>query len=428
MNKKHAIEMIIGLIMFQKKNEQIATFNRIKTQWLKTPFQKHVHKAIDQLIQQNENIDQLTLLKQFRSNGWMDKSTTKQISALTIDVHSINVPVYLNSLFMQCVEEEVFERAVQIRNQIDNFIETQTLTFEKFHDIIESGRNIEVNDPKEKTNVDAIFDVLNDHESAKRNEMKGISIGYNQLKEMIVLEDVDLLVIGARPAMGKTAFAVSTVMNLIKEGKKVAFFALEMSTKQMMRRMIANVTSLDSNMLKFGRCTESQIKKVFQVQTEQFWSNLHLYEGTHTIKDIAVKVSDLQMKDQVDIVFIDYLQKIKPINGRSRYEQVTEISNGIKLLCQNLKVPCVALAQLSRSVTERGGDKRPVLSDLKESGEIEQDASIVSFLHRPEYYGQDETFNGQSSENKCEFIVAKNREGEIGIVEFDVNLSISKFW
>jgi replicative DNA helicase len=425
MKNKPAIEEIIGLMMFMKKNEQISTFNRIKKQWLKTGFQKNVFKAIEQLISSHKDVDQVAILKQFRENGWIDKSTASLISGMTIETFA--TPVHLNSLFMQCVEEEVFERAVQVRNQIDGFLETQTLTFQKFHDIIEDARNIEVDDPKERSNVDAIFDVLNDHESAKRNEMNGIRIGYHQLNEMVVLEDVDLLVIGARPAMGKTAFAVSTAMKLIQTGKKVAFFALEMSTKQMMRRMISNATALDSNMLKFGRCTENQIKTVFEVQTKEFWSNLHLYEGTHSIKDIAVKVADLKMKNDVDIVIVDYLQKVRPTSGRSRYEQVTEVSNGLKLMCQNMHVPCVALAQLSRSVTERGGDKRPVLSDLKESGEIEQDASIVAFLHRPEYYGNEETFSGNDAHNKCEFIIAKNREGEIGIVEFDVDLRISKF-
>ena len=136
-------------------------------------------------------------------------------------------------------------------------------------------------------------------------------------------------------------------------------------------------------------------------------------------------MNEIQRDSPVDLFVVDYLQKIQPKNTRSRYEQVTEISNGLKLISQNMKIPCVAFAQLSRDSSKMG--KRPSLPDLKESGEIEQDASIVAFLHRPEYFGEHETINGNDATGKCEFIIAKNREGEIGIHEFNVNLPISKF-
>ena len=127
----------------------------------------------------------------------------------------------------------------------------------------------------------------------------------------------------------------------------------------------------------------------------------------------------------MDIVIIDYLKKILPKSKGSRYEQVTEVSNGVKRISQNMKIPCVALAQLSRDSAKIG--KLPTLTDLKESGEIEQDASIVAFLHRPEYYGEDITSNGNRAENIAEILVAKNREGSVGKFEMGINLSLSKF-
>jgi replicative DNA helicase len=136
-------------------------------------------------------------------------------------------------------------------------------------------------------------------------------------------------------------------------------------------------------------------------------------------------VNDELKNGPVDAVILDYLQKIQPKTTRSRYEAVTEISNGLKLICQNMKIPVIALAQLSRDSAKIG--KRPSLPDLKESGEIEQDASIVAFLHRPEYYGETETYNGNDARDVCEFIIAKNREGQLDLIEFRIDLKTSKF-
>ena len=156
--------------------------------------------------------------------------------------------------------------------------------------------------------------------------------------------------------------------------------------------------------------------------------NIIFVDGTQSISDIANHLNEIQRENPVDLFVVDYLQKIQPKSNRSKYESVSEISTGLKLICQNMKIPCVAFAQLNRASVQRGGDHRPVLNDLKDSGEIEQDASIVGFLHRPEYYGTTEMFDGSDSTGKCELIIAKNRESEIGIHQLNVNLSISKFY
>jgi replicative DNA helicase len=245
------------------------------------------------------------------------------------------------------------------------------------------------------------------------------------LKHVVLLEPVDVMVIGARPAMGKTAFGISMMVDLAKRGKKIVFFALEMSKKQMFRRIMANLSGIDSNKIKFGNLTDSEINHLAKYQTDEIMKNIFVIDGSKTINDIANNLSEIKQKNDIDLFVVDYLQKIQPKTNRSRYESVSEISNGIKLISQNMLIPCVAFAQLSRDSSKTG--KRPTLPDLKESGEIEQDASIVAFLHRPEYYGETETFNGTPSNNVCELIVGKNREGDIGIFEIFVNLATSKF-
>lgn len=422
---KPAIEQIFGLMMQQTRTDCIETFSRIDERFLKTGFQKRIHQAISELIKQKKDIDLLTITLQFKENGWFDQKVVVQISKLTSEAYSLTSVLRLSSLFEQCIQEVVFEKALAIRNQIDVLLESENLTMLKFHEIIQSGNDVKFDQKKNKSNVDVIFDVVDDHINAKQGKICGTGIGYSFLNQIVLLEPVDVMVVGARPAMGKTAFGVNTLVKMVMQGKKVAFFALEMTKKQMIRRILANISGIDSNKIKFGNCNEQEMNRIYQVQTMDIWKNIFIFEGSHSINDIASEMNRLKHEHQIDLFFVDYIQKIQPKTSRSRYEVVSEISNGLKLICQNMQIPCLALAQLSRDSSKTG--KRPSLPDLKESGEIEQDASIVAFLHRPEYFGEGETYNGNDSTNVCELIIAKNREGEIGIWEMVVDLKTSKF-
>jgi replicative DNA helicase len=422
---KAVIEQIFGIMMHQSKEECIETYNRIDERFLKTGFQKRIYQAIGQLIKQKKAIDLLTITMQFKENGWFEKQVVVQISQMTSETYSLASVLRLSSLFEQCIQELVFEQALSIRNQIDVLLESENLTLSKFHEIIQTGNDVKFEKKKEQSNVDVIFDVVKDHIHAKEGTICGTEIGYSFLHQVVLLEPVDVMVVGARPAMGKTAFGVNTMVKMVMEGKKVAFFALEMTKKQMVRRILSNISGIDSNKIKFGNCTDDEMRKIYQVQELEIWENIFIFEGSHSINDIASEMNKLKSEHQIDLFFVDYIQKIQPKSSRSRYEVVSEISNGLKLICQNIHVPCLALAQLSRDSSKTG--KRPSLPDLKESGEIEQDASIVAFLHRPEYFGETETYNGNDATNVCELIIAKNREGEIGIFEMKVDLKTSKF-
>jgi replicative DNA helicase len=276
--------------------------------------------------------------------------------------------------------------------------------------------------PLLKDNVKKILDA---HSRAKNGILAGIEIGYDALKGVVLLEPIDVMIVGARPAMGKTAFAVNTVVRLANEGKNVVLFALEMSREQMLRRILANITDIDSMKIKYGYCSDTELYKIINVEKGSILDRIHLIDGSQTIGSIVAILNNLQRTHKIDLVVIDYLQKIQPTNARSRYENVSDMSNGVKLIAQNMKIPVIALAQLSRDSSKLA--KRPSLPDIRESGEIEQDASIVAFLHRPEYYGDNFTYSGLDSKNMCEFIVAKNREGELGIYEMEVNLKTSKY-
>jgi replicative DNA helicase len=427
--KRDPLRIIYGHILHCDKNEQRNILNRIKPEFNKTTFEKRLFDSMNQLVKKNVFIDLLSITNQFRENGWLEKSTIVEISQITNHVNVLDGKMALNNLFHDLhINESVF-RAVSFRNNFDQLIESGSMTIDKFNELVDGMKKIDFTMNNEtKSNVDVIFDVINDHIRAKNGENVGMSIGYSFLNRIINLEPVDLMVIGARPAMGKTAFGVSMVANLIQMEKRVVFFALEMTQKQMMRRLIANLAVIDSNRIKFGECSDSEMNRIYDVQSRKFMENIIFIDGTQSISDIANHLNELNREKPIDLFVVDYLQKIQPKSNRSKYESVSEISTGLKLICQNMKIPCVAFAQLNRASVQRGGDHRPVLNDLKDSGEIEQDASIVGFIHRPEYYGTTEMFDGSDSSGKCELIIAKNRESEIGIYQLNVNLSISKFY
>ena len=373
------------------------------------------------ILKRNESIDLLSLMNEFRSNGWMDKTTPVDISNLTSTNFTTESMVHAENLFLELENQLMFQRAMMIRNQIDVAVTSENLTLDRFHEILEIGKGIQFKRDDDEKNVELIHSVIDDTISAAKGEKTGLDLCYSLLSEKVLLENVDLMIIGARPAMGKTAFSVDLMVRLINNGKRVCFFSLEMSKKQIMRRIMANISGIDSNKIKFGNLTKNEFNRICELDQLPQLDNLKIYDGSHTINEIASKLND----SNFDVFIVDYLQKVTPKSTRSRYDSVTEISNGLKHICMNQKIPCVALAQLSRDSAKLG--KRPSLPDLKESGEIEQDGSIVAFLHRPEYYGETETFNGDDATNICEFIVAKNREGETGIFEMKIDLATSRF-
>lgn len=425
MKTQPILKMIFGHLLTMQSEEVKTIFGKLKFEYCKTGFEKNVFKAIENLIKKNKPTDLLTVLNELKELNLFEKKTAIELSALTKYSYDLATHKTVNSLIETVILENLYENALIFRNKLELLLNDENFTFEKYNDLIQSAKNIEYQTEKKETNIETIFEIVKNHLDAKNGKLPGIGIGYKSTKETILLEPVDFMVVGARPAMGKTAFAINTAIQLIKENKRVLFFALEMSRKQVLRRVIGNLSGVDTNRIKYGLCNENEIERIYSAQRIDFLSNLIIIDGTKSINEITNDVNAELKNGAIDVIIIDYLQKIQPKTTRSRYEAVSEISNGLKLISQNMKIPVIALAQLSRDSAKIG--KRPSLPDLKESGEIEQDASVVAFLHRPEYYGESETLNGNYAENICEFIIAKNREGQLDVIEFAIDLKTSKF-
>ncbi len=424
--KKHPLEVLFSIILNSDLANGLKVYSNIEQEWIIDSFHKHIYQSIGELLSENNAPDLIQVMNKFRDHGWFNQNTMLKLSDLISQQSIFDSVVGINSIYNELRLDHATRKAIALKNQLEIMIQSENLTLDKYNNLLkESELHFQIK--KDFSNTELVDQIFVDHDNAMSGKLAGTELGYFSLQGSILLEPVDLMVIGARPAMGKTAFAVSTAVQKAKQGEHVLLFALEMTSKQVMRRIVANITEIDSNRIKYGRCSDAELLRIVATKESELLQRIHIIEGSKKVSDIAALVAEYKVKFGITVFIVDYLQKILPTKTRSRYEAVSEISNSVKLISQNMHIPCIAFAQLSRSTVDRGGDMRPRLSDLKESGEIEQDASIVAFLHRPEYYGHNENESGESTTGMAEFIIAKNREGETGIFNMNVDLKTSKF-
>jgi len=424
---KETLDKIYGVIMVSSRpQEALDIFSKINPKWNMIGIHKAVHEVMSKLLKSGSELNILTVSQILMAGGY-DKKYVVNVSMMTSQIGTLEM-MYIDSLLNKAEYHYHQRKAQLMASNIHTSIENESFSLDKYRQwMSESIKEMDEVISGPTSNKQTIVEVLQSHDKAAAGILTGISLPFNTFRRVVLLEDVDLMVVGARPAMGKTAWAISCAADWVtKMDLKVIIFALEMSRSQMMRRVLAHQSRVNSNTIKYGEMTDEQSTRVTNVWNERMEKNLHIVEGSQTSGDIAAEISRRRADGGVDVVIVDYLQKIRPTNLRqSMYESVTYASNDLKAISQNLGVPVMALAQLSRDSAKVG--KRPSLPDLRQSGEIEQDASIVAFIHRPEYYGEDMMESGGSSHGMAEIIIAKNREGDCGIYPMAVDLSISRF-
>ena len=279
---------------------------------------------------------------------------------------------------------------------------------------------------------DVVQDAVKKLEDLSKNgsDVTGIATGFVDFDKLTGgLQPNQLIIIAARPAMGKTAFALNLAVHAaLSSGKSVGLFNLEMSADQLMTRMFAAEGAIEANKLRTGQLNNDDWKKVNEAASVLSSAPIYFEDATNiTISEIRAKCRRLAEQHNLGLVIIDYLQLISggPGYGSNRQQEVSDISRSLKTMAMELEIPVIALAQLSRQVEGRE-DKRPMLSDLRESGSIEQDADIVSFLYRDDYYNK-KTETETSSISLSELIVAKHRQGSTANIKLVFERNISKF-
>jgi len=246
------------------------------------------------------------------------------------------------------------------------------------------------------------------------------------------LQESELIVIAARPSMGKTALAINIAQNsAIRDGKVVAVFSLEMSKESLLRRLLASEAQVNSRKIQTGFLPKEDKGKLLSALERLMESKMFIDDTPGiTLPEMRAKARRLkQQEGRLDLIVVDYLQLMTGTNStgkkgfENRTQEVSSISRGLKALAKEMKIPVVALSQLSRGSEQRTGDKKPLLSDLRESGSIEQDADVVAFIHREEYYDRD----NEDVKGKAEIIIAKQRNGPTGSIELAFLADFTRF-
>jgi replicative DNA helicase len=264
-------------------------------------------------------------------------------------------------------------------------------------------------------------------------EVTGLATRYTEFDKMTSgLQDSELIIIAARPSMGKTAWAINIAQNAaVQDNKVVAVFSLEMSKESLLRRMLASEALVGSRKLQTGSMLREDRGKLMKALERLMDAKLFIDDTPGiTLPEMRAKARRLkQQQGQLDLIVIDYLQLMTGINPtgkrgfENRTQEVSSISRGLKALAKEMRVPVLALSQLSRGSEQRAGDKKPLLSDLRESGSIEQDADVVAFIHREEYYDRD----NEDVKGQAEIIVAKQRNGPTGSIKLAFRSDYTRF-
>lgn len=426
----HSVESeqsILGSILLDK--DAIITVAETITP---TDFYKDAHRIIYEsmmaLNNKNEPIDMVTLTDELRKRGYLDDigGVTYLTSLSTIVPTTSNVKYYADIV----KEKSVLRQLIKASNDIINLGYGSGESAENVLDFAEK-KIFDIS--QERTNDDfkpinqVLMDTYDMIESiySKKSDVTGVTTGFKDLNKKINgLQRTDLILVAARPAMGKTAFALNLVQNAaIKGNASVAVFSLEMSKEQLAQRMIAAQSNVELKKMKTGTLNDADWPRIISAMAVMSDAKIFI-DDTPGIKinELRSKCRKLKMEQGLDLVMIDYLQLMESDSkNESRQQEISKISRSLKILAKELDCPVVALSQLSRAPEQRA-DHRPVLSDLRESGAIEQDADIVMFLYRDEYYHSD-----SEKKDLAEIIIAKNRHGETGSVELVWMGSIQRF-
>ncbi|MDE6255967.1 MAG: replicative DNA helicase [Muribaculaceae bacterium] len=424
-------EVVLGALMLEK-DAYMNVSDILTPDAFYDPRNQKIYEAISTLGFNQRPIDMMTVTEQLRKNGTLNEvGGAIHITELTGRVYSAaNVEFHAKIIAQKYLARRLISFATKI--ETDAYDESNDVD-----DLLQAaeGQIFEISQmhlKREVTQIDPVLNLaLEQIQTAANTEtgLSGLQTGYTDLDKMTSgWQNSDLIIIAARPAMGKTAFVLSMAKNMaIDFNTPIAIFTLEMANVQLVKRLISNVADLNGEQIKSGKLTPEEWDRLNSRLRNVYSAPLYLDETPGlSITELRTKARRLVRERGVRMIMIDYLQLMTASGMKlgSREQEVSTISRSLKGLAKELNIPIIALSQLNRS-TETREDKRPVLSDLRESGAIEQDADIVCFIHRPEYYTKStEDEHGNDIRGLAELIVAKHRSGAVG----DVKLRfVSKF-
>ncbi|HTH58424.1 MAG TPA: replicative DNA helicase [Cyclobacteriaceae bacterium] len=425
-------EAILGALMLEK-NALTAVVEFLRPEHFYSDQHKEIFQAIIDLFKSSEPVDMRTVVAQLRKNGKLEVAGGAfYIAELTSKVSSAaNIEYHARIIIEMAIKRDLIQIASQVHH--DAYEDTTDV-----FDLLDKTEQsiFQISDSNLRKNYDnmksLMFRAIQELQEKKNHKdgLTGVPSGFSRLDRVTSgWQKSDLVIIAARPGMGKTAFIVSALRNAAVDfNHAVAIFSLEMASLQLVNRLISAEAELESEKIKKGNLAEFEWQQLVH-KTNRLSSAPIFIDDTPalSILELRAKCRRLKAEHNIQLIVIDYLQLMKGESTGNREQEIASISRALKGIAKELNVPVIALSQLSRGVETRGGDKRPQLSDLRESGSIEQDADIVMFLYRPEYYKITEYEDGTPSQGVAEVIIAKHRNGGLENVRLKFIGKFTKF-
>ena len=409
-------EAVLGALMLDREAlPMVMDILRPESFYLES--HQHIYRAIIRLFEHSNPVDLLTVTEELRGSGDLEKAgggyylvelSHRVASAANIEYHA-------RIIAQKHIQRELIRISTETTRDA---YEDTTDVFSLLEKTESSLFNIGYKKAKGASRIsDLTTAVLLETEAAMNHvgETVGIPSGLSALdKETGGWRSPDLVIVAARPAMGKTSLALKFAMGAAQAGTPVAVFSLEMSRSQLVHRMVCMQAGVNGQNARNGKLSKDDFRRMCEAQSDVDALQIYIEDAPAlSVMEVRAYARRLKMQRGIGLVIVDYLQLMTGSGerGQNREREVAQISAGLKALAKELEVPVIALAQLSRAVETRGGSKRPQMSDLRESGAIENDADMVIFPYRPEYYGILEDENGSSLKGVAELIIGKNRHG-----------------
>lgn len=429
-------EAVLGALMLDREALPLV-MDILRPESFYLEAHQHIYRAVVRLFERSNPVDLLTVTEELKKSGELDKVgggyylvelSNRVASAANIEYHARiiaqkHIQRELISVSTRTIRD-AYEDTTDVFNLLDEaekglFAITQ-------NNLSRSYESMGSLSSKVLKQIEQI--------SQKSDGLTGVPSGFTDLDRLTSgWQPSDMIIVAARPGMGKTAMVLAIALNAARDfNKGVALFSLEMASTQLVQRLISMESEIPASKFRNGRLEDYEWEQL-KTTVERLNSVPIFIDDTPAINifELRAKCRRLKMQHDIQLIIIDYLQLMTGASdgnkGGNREQEIASISRALKSLAKELNVPVIALSQLSRAVEVRGGSKRPQLSDLRESGSIEQDADIVSFIYRPEYYQIFEDEQGQSLKGIAEFIVAKHRHGALDTIRLKFTDTFAKF-
>ncbi len=430
-------EAILGSMLIEEQAASIA-IEILEIDDFYKPAHRHIYDVITQLYDRDNPLDLLTvenelrdrdLLETIGGSGYLAELTRSVSSAANIEYHC------------QIVAEKALKR--HLISKCSEIIQDAYDSTSDSFEVLDSAeqRIFDITNAKARSGNRTLVDILK-HTISYLEEIRGKKHGITGIPTGLDVDNItagwqkgDLIIIAARPSMGKTAFTLTVARNAALHSDPdrrtpVAVFSLEMSDQALVQRLLTMESRVDAQKARTGKLDDNEFKKLLEAAGRLHTAPI-LIDDTPSISIMELRSKCRRLKSEHDIglIIVDYLQLMTGMQNdrQNREQEIAGISRGLKALAKELNVPVIGISQLSRAVEQRGGDKRPQLSDLRESGSIEQDADVVCFLYRPEYYKITSDDQGNSTEGVAELIVGKQRNGPVGTVNLHFIKQYARF-